>query len=311
MLKEEFNQKPQQGGSKPYNNANAAYRRMFGRKVYKIALASGCTCPNRDGTLSTGGCSFCAAGSGDFAEDTDIDAAIARVEKKAGPDAAYIAYFQSYTNTYGDTARLTRLYESVLADPRVCALSVATRPDCLGADALEMLTRLRAIKPVWVELGLQTMHEATAAAVNRGYTLDVYEDAVRLLRERGLSVVTHLILGLPGESRADMMASARYAGEKMRGGGLKLQMLHVLRGAPLEKIYRAHPFELFTREDYVDFVIDIIERLPPDVVLHRITGDGAKKRLIAPLWSANKRAVLNLFARRFRERGTWQGRYYS
>lgn len=307
---------PKEYLGRPYYALDSYLKGRFGRKIYKISLDGGMSCPNRDGTLGTGGCTFCSAGgSGDFAQKREnaadiweqIELAKKQVERKcAGP---YIAYFQSYTNTYAHVEYLEELFTRAINHPDVVGLSIGTRPDCLEQEKVELLAGLNRIKPVWVELGLQTIHEHTAKNIRRGYDLACFEDAYRRLSAAGLMVVAHLILGLPGESREEMMQTLRYTAQLTpRIHGVKLSMLHVLRGTDMGLRYEEEPFRMFEMEEYVDFVITCIEQLPPDIVVHRITGDGPKNLLIAPLWSGNKRAVMNTFARRFRERESWQGK---
>ena len=275
------------------------YREKFGCKVYKLSLDGGMTCPNRDGTLDTRGCIFCSAGgSGDFAEGRcasvaeQIEKARARVRKKT--DAAkFIAYFQSYTNTYAPVEYLEPLFSEAMAQECVVALSIGTRPDCLPDEVIDLLSRLNRIKPVWVELGLQTIHEETARYIRRGYPLPVYEDAVARLRAVGITVITHVILGLPGESREMMLATIDYLGGEHRPDGVKLQLLHVLEGTDLAKDWRAGKFACMEMEEYFDLLCDCLSRLPEDMVIHRLTGDGPKRCLLAPLWTADKKRVLN------------------
>lgn len=239
-----------------------------------------------------------------------IELAKGQVAKKSkGP---YIAYFQSYTNTYAPVEYLEKLFMGAISHPDILGLSVGTRPDCLEQEKVELLGRLNKIKPVWVELGLQTMHERTAKNIRRGYDLSCFEDAHRRLAGAGLLEVVHLILGLPGETREDMLETVRYvAGLNPMPHGVKLSMLHVLKGTDMALEYENNPFYVFSMDAYVDFVISCIEQLPPDLVVHRITGDGPKSLLVAPLWSANKREVMNAFARGFRERDTWQGKNFT
>ena len=287
---------------------NEYLRETFGCKVYKLALESGCTCPNRDGTVGVGGCIFCPeGGSGDFAEslagdlsDGEFDAAMERARAKVAsknPSGKYIAYFQSYTNTYGDTGRLLSLYKRVLLREDIVALSIGTRPDCMGPGVLSMLRELQTIKPVWVELGLQTVHERTARLINRGYELPVFEEAYRSLKEIGVTVVAHVILGLPGESLDDMRATVRYlANLSPRLDGIKLQLLHVLKGTALGNLYLekgttgGYEFDL---DSYVSFIDELVSLLPRETVLHRLTGDGPKRDLLYPLWTGDKKRVLN------------------
>ena len=311
---------------KPYHSLDYELKRRFGRKIYKLSLDGGMTCPNRDGTLGNRGCIFCSSGgSGDFAAQAcpdvweQIEAAKARVRRKmppessamAPPSPSYIAYFQSYTGTYAPLPRLRSLFERAVSHPDVALLSVATRPDCLPDETVSLLAGLNRRKPVWVELGLQTVHEDTARFIRRGYGFPVFEDACRRLKAAGITVVVHVILGLPGEDRERMLETITRMAEFSRAGlidGIKLQLLHVLKGTDLADYYQNHPFPIFSMEEYIDFVIDCAELLPPELVIHRLTGDGPKSLLIAPSWSGNKRLVLNTLARRFKERNTWQGR---
>lgn len=278
-----------------WNSLNGWLRAQYGAKVYKLALSSGCTCPNRDGTLGSRGCIFC-DGAGAFAAAGDIPTQIAdaraRVAAKAGPDARYIAYFQSFTNTYGPTDRLRALYTAAMAPPEIAALSIATRPDCLGPEILELLGDLNRIKPVWVELGLQTIHPASAAYIRRGYDLPVYDAAVDKLRALGVTVVTHQILGLPGETLDDMAKTAHYIGQS-GVNGVKFHLLHVLRGTDLAADWQAGKFQAMTLEDYITALEACVRAIPREVVIHRLTGDGAKRDLLAPLWSGDKKRVLN------------------
>ncbi len=279
-----------------YRSLNRCLRERFGEKIYKLALDGGFTCPTRDGTLDTRGCIFCAGGSGDFsipAGEDPIEAIELAKAVVAGKGAGrYIAYFQSYTGTYAPVERLRRLYTRTLRHPDIAALSIATRPDCLGDEVLALLEELRREKPVWVELGLQTIHPATAEYIRRGYPLSVYDEAVRRLLEAGIETVVHMILGLPGETPEMMRQTAQYIGQS-GVQGIKLQLLHVLKGTDLESEYRSGKFEVMGLEEYIAVLEACIESLPPDMVIHRLTGDGAKRSLVAPLWSADKKTVLN------------------
>ena len=296
---------------------NEYCRRQFGEKLYKLSLNGGMTCPNRDGTLDTRGCIFCSAGgSGDFAPpaqlpvEQQIEEAKRRVENKFH-GSRYIAYFQSYTNTYAPADRLRELFMPVITRGDIAVLSIATRPDCLDLDALtvrsdddadrnacgkseilKLLGDLNEIKPVWVELGLQTSNERTAEYIRRGYKNEVYKEAVRVLNDLGIHVITHIILGLPGESENDMLASVRFAAD-CGTGGIKLQLLHVLAGTGLALDYENGMFRTLELEEYLDILAKCIEILPENTVVHRFTGDGPKKLLIAPAWSADKKRVLN------------------
>lgn len=274
-------------------------REQYGEKVYKLSLSSGCSCPNRDGSLSVGGCSFCSeGGSGDFAAafapiDEQLEEAKARIRQKTDAKK-FIAYFQSFTNTYGDPARLLPLYRQVLERPEIVALSLGTRPDCLGEDVMAMLRQLQAIKPVWLELGLQTVHEDTARRIHRAYPLEVFRESYARLKREGFLVVVHLIFGLPGETREDMLLSVRYlAALDPPPDGVKLQMLHILEGTELGDAYKWQPFPLLSLEEYADLIEESAAILPPETVFHRITGDGPGKLLLAPDWTRNKKRVLN------------------
>lgn len=290
-----------------YYSLNQYLRDTFGGKVYKIAIDGGFTCPNRDGTLDNRGCIFCSgAGSGDFAESRK-DSVTEQIEKGKErlsgkiKNGKYIAYFQAFTNTYGPVDELKRKYEEAIRHPDIVAVSIATRPDCLEDDVLDLIEELNHIKPVWVELGLQTIHEKTAAYIRRGYRLSVFDEAVLRLRRRGITTIVHVILGLPGETRADMLETVSYVG-KSGVSGIKLQLLHVLRGTDLEKDYEFGRFEVMSMEDYVNLVADCIAALPRNMVIHRMTGDGDKKTLIAPLWSGDKKRVLNALNKAIKEK---------
>lgn len=285
-----------------YYSLNQYLRDTFGQKVYKVSLDAGFTCPNRDGTLDTRGCIFCSgAGSGDFAANRklsvteQIEAGKKNVEKKH-PKGKYIAYFQAFTNTYAPVSVLREKYEEAMNHPDIVALSIATRPDCLLDEVLCLLRELNQRKPVWVELGLQTMHDRTSKYIRRGYALPVYEEAVRRLKEAGIVVITHVILGLPGESTEDMKQTVSYVGN-LGVDGIKLQLLHVIKGTDLAKEYEAGLFETMDFETYVHLVAECIALLPKNVVIHRMTGDGDKRTLLAPLWSADKKRVLNAIQR--------------
>ena len=276
-----------------------ALKQQYGEKIYKLSLTSGCTCPNRDGTVGRGGCAFCSeGGSGEFAASADeievqMEEAKERIRKKVSAKR-FIAYFQSFTNTYGDVDRLTKLYEKVIRRDDIVILSIGTRPDCLGEDVMNMLRRLNQIKPVWVELGFQTMHDKTAARMNRGYSRTIFEEALGKLRSAGIQVVVHVIFGLPGETRDDMLQTIRYlAGLDPAPDGIKLQMLNILKGTLLAQQYEEHPFPLLSMEEYTDLVAESIRLLPEEMILHRMTGDGPGNLLVAPDWVRNKKKVLN------------------
>lgn len=280
-----------------YTTLNTYLKERFGCKVYKLALNGGFTCPNRDGALDTRGCIFCSrGGSGDFAENRDlsitqqIENAKARVSKKI-TDGKYIAYFQAFTNTYAPVEKLEKIYMEAINHTDIVAISIGTRPDCLGDDVIDLLERLNKIKPVFVELGLQTIHENTARYIRRGYDLTVYDNGVERLHSIGINVVTHLIIGLPGESKEDILKSVEYACRVT--DGIKLQLLHILEGTDLADEYRQGKIDVLSLEEYTDIIKACVEIIPKNVVIHRLTGDGAKKDLIAPLWSADKKRVLN------------------
>ena len=276
------------------------YKETFGCKVYKLSLDGGFSCPNRDGILGHGGCIFC-TGSGEFAEGgcdpiaIQLQRAKQRVSSK-NKDGKYIAYFQAFTNTYGPVEQLRRLYYEAIAPEDIVGLSIGTRPDCLGSDVVALLQEINQIKPVSVELGLQTIHEKTARYIRRGYETAVYYDAVRRLKDAGIDVVTHIILGLPGETE-EMMLQTTKAVVEAGTDGVKFHLLHVLRGTDLQKDYEAGKFACMSLEEYGDILKKCVAMLPENIVVHRITGDGAKKDLIAPLWSADKKRVLNYLHR--------------
>jgi radical SAM protein (TIGR01212 family) len=277
---------------------NDYLRKTFGCKVYKIALNGGFTCPNRDGSIGTGGCIFCSeGGSGEFAGDPSltvtkqIEQGKERVSDKE-KDGKYIAYFQAYTGTYAPEERLRSLYTEAMDHPDIVALSVATRPDCLPDETISLLAELNHIKPVWIELGLQTIHEKSADHIRRGYDLSVYDNAVARLRENNIEVITHMIIGLPGEGTEDILDTVKYICDS-GATGIKLQLLHVLKGTDLEKEYNAGKVRVLSEDEYIDILKQCVELIPENVVIHRLTGDGDKRILIAPIWSGNKKHVWN------------------
>lgn len=280
-----------------YHSFNEEMKKRFGTKVYRLSLDGGFTCPNRDGTLGTRGCIFCLDGSGAFAErkiegiNEQIEKAKEKVSNKI-KNGKFIAYFQSYTNTYGPVSKLRRIFMEAINHPDIAALSIGTRPDCLSDETVELLTELNKIKPVWVELGLQTIHEKTAEYIRRGYTQEIYDEAVKKLKKANVEVITHMIIGLPGETRKDIIDTAKYIG-KSGSDGIKLQLLHVLRGTDLAEDYEKGRFKTLELKEYAEIVGECLKVLPRNVVIHRMTGDGAKKDLIAPKWSADKKKVLN------------------
>ena len=294
-----------------YYSLDCFLKQTFGQKLYKLSLNGGMTCPNRDGTISTGGCIFCSeGGSGEFsAPCTDIDTQIQYAkslvsEKFTGNK--YIAYFQAYTNTYAPVDYLQNLFMPVIKRNDIAVLSVATRPDCLESDKIQLIAELAKIKPVWVELGLQTLHQKTADFINRGYTLDCYEKAVADHKKSGANVITHIILGLPSESREDMLQTARYVGRFT--DGIKIQLLHVLKNTRLAELYEQGFFQTLSENEYISLVCDVIAVLPPNVVIHRLTGDGDKNLLISPKWSGDKRRVINLINHELKIKNIYQGK---
>lgn len=317
--------KPSHFGDKRYYSLNEYCKEIFEEKVYRLSLNGGMTCPNRDGTLAHGGCIFCSeGGSGDFAATYDISISTQLAEAKTKIQQKtdchkFIAYFQAYTNTYAPLSHLRRIYAEALQEPEVVALSIGTRCDCLDNDVLDLLEELSQCewpvptgtsrKPIWVELGLQTMHNETHARLNTHTTAELFDEAVTKLQARGLSVITHVILGLPGETKEMMLETVTHVAA-LPISGIKLQLLHILKGTQLAFEYETNPFPLFELEEYCDFIVDCLELLPPEMVVHRITGDGPRKLLIAPLWSTDKKRVLNTIAKRLKERDTWQGRLY-
>lgn len=293
-----------------YNSLNNYLRSEFGCKVYKLALQGGTTCPNRDGTVGTGGCIFCRGGSGDFTAYNDdvrkeIEAAKLKVKNKI-QNGKYIAYFQSYSATYGDIERQKERFSAAINEPSIAALSIATRPDCLGNEVLDILSELNLIKPIWVELGLQTIHESTARYIRRGFDLKCYTDAVAELHKRNIDVVTHMIIGLPFETEQMIYDTAAFIGN-MRSEGIKFHLLHVLSGTDLETEYKSGIFTLPTLEEYTRLLIGCIRRIPESTVIHRLTGDGNKNYLTAPKWSADKKRVLNYITNEFKKQNLIQG----
>ncbi len=303
---------------KRYFSLDYYAKQQFSEKVYKVALDGGMTCPNRDGTLGDKGCIFCSAGgSGDFAaphlssvtEQINLAIEGIRTSKRKNQKSLvcnkFIAYFQSYTNTYAPITYLRDLFTEAINHPSIVALSIGTRPDCLSTEVLDLLENLNQIKPVWVELGLQTIHEKTADFIRRGYPLSVFDEAVTNLHTRNIDIIVHLILGLPFETNNDILESVRYIG-KLPVQGIKLQLLHVLKGTDL--VNYLDDFKLFSLDEYVELVIQCLEQLPPDIVIHRITGDGPKDLLLAPIWSMQKKHVMNEINRNLTLKDSWQGK---
>lgn len=302
-------------GDKRYYSLDYYIRQTFREKLYKIALNGRMTCPNRDGTLGNRGCIFCSeGGSGDFAGNAKLSI---REQLAAGKElvagkysgSSYIAYFQAYTNTYAPCSYLERIYMEALDDPQVKALSIATRPDCLSPDVLALLNRCNRIKPVWVELGLQTIHEKSADFIRRGYSLDIFEKAVYDLHAIGIPVIVHTILALPGETENMMLETISYL-NKLPVSGIKLQLLHILRNTDLAEYYEQYPFPIPDMEEYISLLGTLISHIRPDMVIHRLTGDGPKKLLIAPTWTGDKRKVLNRIQQYLKQADIWQGKEY-
>lgn len=301
---------------KPYYSLDAYLKKEFGEKVYKLSLDGGMTCPNRDGTLGNRGCIFCSeGGSGDFAADRrlsirqQIQVQKALIAKKR-PVQKYIAYFQAYTNTYAPADVLEQLFTEAISDPEVAVLSIATRPDCLNPEVLALLEQLNRQKPVWIELGLQTVHESTASYIRRGYALPCFESALTELKQRSISVIVHTILGLPFETEEMVLETMRYL-NRCPIDGIKLQLLHVLKHTDLAREYQAGVFEVLSREAYLSLLTRCLAVLRPDLVIHRLTGDGPKDLLIAPLWSQAKRSVLNDLHHRMKTEQIFQGMNYE
>lgn len=289
-----------------YLSFNKYLKDKFGQKVYKISLDGGFTCPNRDGKIDTRGCIFCSkGGSGDFAQNRNlsiteqIESGKKIVEKKI-KSGKYIAYFQAFTNTYAPVEILRAKYSEAINHPDIVALSIATRPDCLGDGVIELLDEMNKIKPVFVELGLQTIHSDSAKYIRRGYRLEVYNEAVKKLKNIGVNIVVHIILGLPNESEEDMLESIKYVCQSQIDG-IKLQLLHIIAGTDLAKDYEKGLFKTLEFDEYVELIAKCVAIIPKNIVIHRLTGDGAKKDLIAPLWSADKKRVLNAINKALRE----------
>ena len=303
-------------GDKRYYSLDSYIKETFGEKLYKISLDGGMSCPNRDGTLDTRGCIFCSAGgSGDFASDRRLVikeqlAEGKQLVSKKYAGSSYIAYFQAYTNTYASVSYLEKIFTEAIDDEEVEVLSIATRPDCLSPEILDLLSRLNQRKPVWVELGLQTIHETSANFIRRGYTLDVFEKAVYDLKKIGISVIVHTILYLPHETEDMMIETISYL-NRLPIDGIKLQLLHILKGTDLADIYAKSPFHLPTMDEYFILLGKLLSRLRPDIVVHRLTGDGPKNLLLAPQWTGNKRLVLNTMQKYLKDADIWQGKEFS
>lgn len=311
-------------GGKRYHSLDYELKTTFGKKLYKLSLNGGMSCPNRDGTIDSRGCIFCSqGGSGDFSSrfDPSITSQIEEAKKlvinklPSNQQVKYIAYFQAYTNTHAPVSYLEEIFTEAIAHPDIGVLSIATRPDCLGDDVLSLLSKLNKKKPVWIELGLQTIHEDTARWIRRGYELSIFEEAVSKLHLSEINVIVHTILGLPRETKNDILKTMEYIGRLSNQRlvhGIKLQLLHILKGADLASIYLEDTSSYtLSMDEYIDLVISCLEQLPKELAIHRLTGDGPKNILLAPLWSGNKRLVLNSLHRKMKDKDTWQGKYYK
>lgn len=315
MISKNPNTKRKKWGEKPYFSLDYYLKETFGQKVYKVALEAGMTCPNRDGTLGKRGCIFCSnGGSGDFATHCDtsvteqINQAIAFLNshsKKTG--SKYIAYFQSFSNTYAPVDKLHAIFSEALTHPQIVGLSIGTRPDCFHTDIYKLIETCNKQKPTWIELGLQTIHEQSAMFIRRGYPLSTFEKAVKELRKRDISVITHIILGLPNETPKDILQTVKYLNQQDIQG-IKFQLLHVLKGTDLASYLPT--LSIYTQEEYIALLLQCIGHLSPDIVIHRLTGDGPKDLLLAPLWSLNKRKVLNQISHELKINDVYQGKYF-
>lgn len=301
-------------GDKPYYSLDYYFKQNFGHKIYKLALDAGMTCPNRDGTIDTSGCIFCSeGGSGDFATSvhgSDITAQINQTmqmkAQKTDFQPGYFAYLQSFSNTYAPVEQLSVLYKQILAHPQIEGLSIGTRPDCFSSAIYSLLEQCSKNKPIWIELGLQTIHETTADWMRRGYALPVFETTVQRLKALHIPIIVHIILGLPGESLSDILKTIAYLNQ-LGIDGIKLQLLHILKGTDLEKQYQN--MHIYTLEEYIQVILACIGHLSPDIVIHRLTGDGPRDLLLAPTWSIHKKKVLNLLHHEMRIQGIYQGKY--
>ncbi|MBJ6361476.1 TIGR01212 family radical SAM protein [Paenibacillus sp. MAHUQ-46] len=303
-------------GEKRFHTWNYEMREQFGSKVFKVMLDAGFTCPNRDGSIAKGGCTFCSArGSGDFAGSRRDDLVtqfnkIKNIQHQKWPSASYIGYFQAYTNTYAPVAELREYYEVILQQPGVVGLSIATRPDCLPDDVLDYLAELNERTYLWVEMGLQTIHESTSNLINRAHDTQCYLDAVAKLRARGIRVCTHIIYGLPQETHEMMMETGR-AVAAMDVQGIKIHLLHLMRKTPMVKQYEAGLLQFLEQDEYMKLIVDTLEILPSDMIVHRLTGDAPRELLIGPMWSLRKWEVLNAIDFELRRRDTWQGKLWK
>ncbi|MCI6033087.1 TIGR01212 family radical SAM protein [Fusobacterium varium] len=297
---------------KRYNSLDNYFKNTFGEKIYKVSLDGGFTCPNRDGTLSTKGCIFCSeSGSGDFAGsrrlsiNEQIEEQLKLIENKF-PSGKVIAYFQNFTNTYADVEYLRKIYYEALSHPRVIGLAIATRPDCLGENIIELLSEINNKYFLWVELGLQTINEEVAKIINRQYSLKTYEEAAEKLKSRNIKFVTHIIIGLPGEKENDFLDTALFS-EKCGTWGIKIHLLHIIKNTKLETLYKKNELKIQKKDEYVKKVVKILQNISYNIVIHRLTGDGNRDTLIAPLWSLNKRDVLNSIEKEMKMENIYQG----
>lgn len=303
-------------GTKRYHTLNYYYRNLFKEKVFKVALDGGFTCPNRDGTVGFGGCIFCSSrGSGDFAGNrcNNLKQQFQEVSQKMHkkwPKAKYIGYFQAFSSTYAPAEELKEMYETILAEDQVVGLAIATRPDCLSNEILDVLEDINKKTFLWIELGLQTTHEETQKLINRGHSYQTFLDSVHKLRERNINVVVHIILNLPTENKEDMMKTAKTVA-KLPIQGIKIHMLHLLKDTPMVKLYEKGLLSFMSRDEYIELLVDILEILPPEIVIHRLTGDGPPNLLIEPLWTLKKWEVLNAIDDVLKRRNSWQGKYYD
>lgn len=295
--------------NKRYHTLNYHNRALYGEKIYKAVIDAGFSCPNIDGTKGCGGCIYCDGGSGYFTKPAlsvkeQLEAEIQRIHKKT-PSARVIAYFQAHSNTYGSIDRLKSVYEPVLLNPYVAGISIGTRPDCINEEIADYLSQLAERTSLTVELGLQTIHKKTAGIINRCYSFGDFLDAFSLLKSRNIRVCVHIINGLPYETAEMMVETAREAG-RLKPDGMKIHSLHVIKGTRLAEML--NDFPLLTREQYVETVVNQLEIIPPETVIERITGDGDKEKMLAPMWSADKIAVLGAIDKRMAQLDTWQGR---
>ncbi|GBF74032.1 TIGR01212 family radical SAM protein [Paenibacillus sp. 598K] len=311
-----ISEEPRLWQDKRFHTWNYEMKRQFGEKVFKVTLDAGFTCPNRDGAIAIGGCTFCSArGSGDFAGSRRDDLVtqfnvIRDRQHLKWPRASYIGYFQAYTNTYAPVETLRAYYEAILEQPGVVGLSIATRPDCLPDEVIDYLAELHERTYLWVELGLQTVHESTSALINRAHDTACFRDAVERLRARGIRVCAHVIYGLPQETRTMMLETGR-AVAAMDVQGIKIHLLHLMRKTPMVKQYEAGLLRFLEQDEYIGLVVDTLELLPPSMIVHRLTGDAPRELLIGPMWSLNKWSVLNGIDAELKRRDTWQGKYWS